>query len=193
MSRRNVRSVDPLSRPRLRVVRGEAPEPTEAPPERSDATDVLAGTLIDAFGDRVLFLFHRRLAGQTGDLPIIAVTAAGVHLVEPRSYPGKKVRASRDGSTFVIGGVRHTRIAEQMQQHAEALQATVSTGPIADATVHTSYCFVDGDLPLRPLEVAGVRVLSVRSTLRRLRAGGSLDERQVEALHRDLSRRLVRS
>ena len=29
--------------------------------------------------------------------------------------------------------------------------------------------------------------------LRRLRAGGPLDERQVEALHRDLSRRLVRS
>ncbi|MCL3836816.1 hypothetical protein [Aeromicrobium duanguangcaii] len=193
MSRKTVRSVDPLSRPQLRVVQGDGSQPTEPPPERADATDALAKILIDAFGDRALFLFHRRLAGQSGDLPIIAVTSSGVHLIEPRSYPGKKVRACRDGSTFVIDGVRHTRIAEQMQQHAEALQATVSTGPIPDADVHSSYCFVEGELPLRPLEVGGVRVLSVRSTLRRLRAGGSLDERQVEALHRDLSRRLVRS
>jgi hypothetical protein len=192
MSRRTVRSLDPLARPQLTVVRGDAAGVHEPDPERSDATDALGKTLIDAFGDRVLFLFHRRIPGQSGDLPIIAVTSTGVHLIEPRSYPGKKVRTSRDGSTFVIDGVRHTGIADQMLEHAEALQAAVSTGPLPDASVHTSYCFVDGELPLRLLEVGGVRVLSVRSTLRRLRAGGPLDERQVEALHRDLSRRLVR-
>lgn len=193
MSRRNVRSVDPLSRPRLTVVGGGATAESAAPAEHADVTDALATTLIDAFGDRVLFLFHRRIAGQTGDLPVIAVTATGVHLIEPRSYPGKKVRACRDGSTFVIDGVRHTRIAEQMQEHAEALQAAVSIGPLPDATVHSHYCFVDGDLPVRPLEVGGVRVLSVRGTLKRLRARGPLDERDVETLHRDLSRRLVRT
>lgn len=193
MSRRNVRSVDPLSRPRLTVVNGGATDEAGTTAASADVTDDLATTLIDAFGDRVLFLFHRRLAGQTGDLPVIAVTPTGVHLIEPRSYPGKKVRACRDGSTFVIDGVRHTRIAEQMQQHVEALQAAVSIGPLPDATVHSHYCFVDGDLPLRPLEVAGVRVLSVRGTLRRLRAKGPLDERDVETLHRDLSRRLVRT
>jgi hypothetical protein len=185
--------VDPLSRPRLTVVDGGATDEGAAPAEHADVTDALATTLIDAFGDRVLFLFHRRIAGQTGDLPVIAVTATGVHLIEPRSYPGKKVRACRDGSTFVIDGVRHTRIAEQMQEHAEALQAAVSIGPLPDATVHSHYCFVDGDLPVRPLEVGGVRVLSVRGTLKRLRARGPLDERDVETLHRDLSRRLVRT
>ena len=193
MSRRTVHSVDPLSRPRLTVVRGDAPEAPDQPTERADATDVLASILIDAFGDRVLFLFHRRIPGQTGDLPVIAVTSSGVHLIEPRAYPGKKVRACRDGSTFEIDGVRHTRLAEQMAEHAEALQAAVSTGPLPDAPVHTSYCFVEGELPMRPLEIDGVRVLSVRPTLRRLRSGGPLDERQVEALHRDLARRLVRS
>jgi len=193
MSRRSVRSVDPLSRPKLTVVRGESAEIPDQSTERADATEVLSSALIDAFGDRVLFLFHRRVPGQTGDLPVIAVTSTGVHLIEPRSYPGKKVRACRDGSTFEIDGVRHTRLAEQMAEHAEALQATVSTGPLPDAPVHTSFCFVEGELPMRPLEVDGVRVLSVRATLRRLRAGGPLDERQVEALHRDLARRLVRS
>jgi len=194
MSRRNVRSVDPLSRPRLTVVNGGATDDSTGAAEHADVTDALATTLIDAFGDRVLFLFHRRIAGQTGDLPVIAVTATGVHLIEPRAYPGKKVRACRDGSTFVIDGVRHTRIAEQMQAHVEALQAAVSIGPLPDVTVHSHYCFVEGDLPaLRTLEVGGVRVLSVRGTLRRLRAKGPLDERQVETLHRDLSRRLVRT
>ena len=106
MSRRTVRSVDPLSRPRLTVVRGDAADVPEQAPERADATDVLASILIDAFGDRVLFLFHRRIPGQTGDLPVIAVTSTGVHLIEPRGYPGKKVRACRDGSTFEIGSFR---------------------------------------------------------------------------------------
>src|SRR5690606_2896754 len=97
MSRRNVRSIDPLSRPTLTVVSGGASEGSTTGPSPADATDHLASTLIDAFGDRVLFLFHRRIPGQTGDLPVIAVTASGVHLIEPRSYPGKKVRACRDG------------------------------------------------------------------------------------------------
>lgn len=193
MSRRNVRSIDPLSRPTLTVVSGGASDESTTGTSSTDATDDLATTLIDAFGDRVLFLFHRRIPGQTGDLPVIAITASGVHLIEPRSYPGKKVRACRDGSTFVIDGMRHTRIAEQMQEHVEALQAAVSIGPLPDATVHSHYCFLDGKLPLRPLEVAGVRVLPVRRTLKQLRAKGPLDERDVETLHRDLSRRLVRS
>lgn len=193
MSRRNVRSIDPLSRPHLSVVNGGAPDESVRTPGHVDATDALAKTLIDTFGDRVLFLFHRRIPGQTGDLPVIAVTASGVHLIEPRSYPGKKVRASRDGSTFVIDGMRHARIAEQALDHAEALQAAVSIGPLPDVPVDTHYCFLEGVLPVRPLEVGGVRVLSVRGTLRRLRAKGPLDERQIETLHRDLSRRLVRS
>ena len=192
MSRRNVRSVDPLSRPQLTVVRGGAADDTEEP-ERDDATDVLATTLIDLFGDRVLFLFHRRIPGQTGDLPVIAVTSSGVHLIEPRSYRGKKIRAAKDGSTFVIDGVRHTRLADQMQEHAEALQAAIQTGPMPEAQVHTYFCFVNGKLPWRPLEVNGVRVHSVRGVLKRLRGGGPLDERDIEALHRDLARRLVRS
>ena len=193
MSRRNVRSVDPLARPRLTVVAGGAPDESVPHPEHADVTDALAKTLIDAFGDRVLFLFHRRIAGQTGDLPIIAVTSTGVHLIEPRSYPGKKVRASRDGTTFVIDGVRHTRIAEQALEHAEALQAAVQMGPLPEAVVDTHYCFVGGELPLRGLEVGGVKVLSVRATLKCLRSRGPLDERDIETLHRDLSRRLVRT
>ncbi len=201
MSRRTERSIDPLSRPHLTVVQGGGESTAKAerlgvdraPADRGDATDALATLLIDAFGDQVLFLFHRRIPGQGGDLPVIAVTSTGVHLIEPRSYPGKRIRTCRDASTFEIDGVRHTRIAEQMQDHAEALQAAVSMGPLPDVPVHTSYCFVGGELPLRPLEVAGIRVLSVRSTLKRLRGKGPLDERQVEALHRDLSRRLDRT
>ncbi len=193
MSRRIVRSVDPLSRPRLTIVKGGAPVEADQAARQPDATDALASALIDAFGDRVLFLFHRRVDGQPGELPVIAVTSTGVHLIEPRSYPGKKVRVSRDGGCLVIGGVRHARIAEQAQEHVEALQAAVALGPLPDVSVDTVFCFLDGDLPWRPLEVGGARLLSLRGTLRRLRAKGPLDERQIEMLHRDLARRLVRT
>jgi len=201
MSRPSLRSVDPLARPKLTVLQGgmdetDTTDTTPAPTRgeaRADVTDGLADLLIEEFGDQVLFLFHRRVPGQSGDLPIVAVTSLGVHLVEPRAYPGKKVRACRDGSAFVIDGMRHSRLAEQMQDHCEALQATVSTGPLSDAPVEASYCFVDGDLPWRPLEIAGFPVLSSRRLVKRLRGRGPLDERQVEALHRDLSLRLERT
>lgn len=187
---------DEPSRPHLRVVQGgvtpDDAAATEADEVRIDPTDTLAKALIEEFGDRLLFLFHRKVPGQTGDLPVIAVTPAGVHLIEPRSYPGKRIRACRDGSSFVIDGVRHSRLAEQMHDHGEALQAAISMGPLPDAAVHTSYCFLDGHLPWRPLEVAGHPVLSLRRTLKRLRDSGPLDDRQVETLHRDLSLRLSR-
>lgn len=194
MSRRIVRNEDRVSRPELTVVHGGAgAPPSDAPAGRAGATEVLARRLLDTFGEGILFLFHRRIPGPSGDLPIIAVGSDGVHLIEPRAYPGKRIRATPDGSAFLIDRVRHHRLAEQMQEHAEAIQAAVATGPLPEAPVHTSYCFVEGRLPWRPLEVDGVRVHSVSSLLRRLRARGPLDERDVEAVHRDLSARLLRS
>ncbi|GEM_PF-5659678 len=192
--------MDQPSRPNLTVVTGGAqsipvePKPATSRGEaRADVTDRLAGELINAFGDQVLFLFHRRTPGHGTDLPIVAVAANGVHLIEPRSYPGKKVRACRDGSAFVIDGMRHTQLAEQMREHSEALQAAVAIGPLPETPIHASYCFIDSNLPLGRLEVGGFRVNSVRGTLKTLRGRGSLDERQIEALHRDLSLRLERS
>lgn len=212
VNRPTAHSTDPLGRPRLTVLRGgiDGPTPAAAPlaasrtspelvvsaestaPARRDATEILAADLVEEFGDRVLFLFHRRAPGPGGDLPIIAVTSTGVHLIEPRSYVGRKIRACHDGSTFVIDGVRHTSIGDQMLDHGEALQAAIQTGPLPDAPISLAYCFVDGKLPWRTLEVDGIRALSTRQVIKRLRAKGPLDERQVEALHRDLSLRLPR-
>lgn len=184
------------SRPHLTVVQGgAATEASEAEAEqipRQDPAERVAGALIDEFGDRMLFLFHRRVAGLAGELPVVAVTSAGVHLIEPRAYDGRKVRTCADGSSFVIDGMRHSRLADQMLDRAEALQAAVATGPIPDAAVFTSYCFVDSDLPWRRMEVAGTPVLNLRSTMKRLRRRGTLGEREIEALHRDLSLRLPR-
>ena len=104
MSRRTVHSVDPLSRPRLTVVRGEAAaDPTPAP-ERADATDVLSTILIDAFGDRVLFLFHRRIPGQTGDLPVRqSETKLPEYQTFLKKYPAEKVFVDN------LNNVKHVR------------------------------------------------------------------------------------
>lgn len=177
------------------MVRGGAGDPANAGSsagERPDPTQSLGRILVRELADEVLFLFHRRVPGRFGDLPIVAVASTGVHLIEPRSYPGRRVRASRDGSAFVIDGVRHPAIAEAMADHGEALQAAVATGPLPTADMHAQYCFVDTDLPWRRLEVGGLRAVTPAQLVRRLRERGPLDEREVEALHRDLSRRLAR-
>ena len=200
MRRPHAHEPEQSSRPNLTVVTGGAQNIPAEPKAvvsrgeaRADVIDRLAGELIRTFGDQVLFLFHRRPPGQGTDLPIIAVAASGVHLIEPRSYPGKKVRACRDGSEFVIDGMRHRQLAEQMREHSQALQAAVAIGPLPDTPIHASYCFIDSNLPLGRLEVGGFRVNSVRGTLKSLRGRGPLNERQIEALHRDLSLRLERT
>lgn len=181
----------PMPRPRLTLVPGEVPG-TESQARASEPLDTVVDGLIQAFEDRVLYLFRRRLQGQAGMFPIIAVAASGVHLIEPRAYPGRQIRASDDGSEFLIDGVRFPRLTQTMSDNCDALQAALASGPRANVAMTAAYCMTEGRLPRRRFEVDGVPVFSVKRLTRHLGQRGPWDDRAREEIHLDLSRRLER-
>lgn len=175
--------------PRLTVVSNHGETEVEAV---DSPLELVSGELLRVLTDSVLFLTQRRVQGQSGVLPLIAVSATGVHLIEPRSWPGKRVRATRDGSDFVIDRVTVPHVAAQMSEACDALASVLSTGPHPEVTMWSSWCLTAGHLPPTRLEVDGVPVLTIRGLIRRLRQSGPYDEQARERIHVDLSRRLVR-
>lgn len=142
-------------------------------------------------GESVLFLFNRkRGTGRVGgDIDIIAISASGVWIIDPKKYAGKKIRASRARDMFIIDGRRRPQLAESMRRQIDAVTAGVRGGPIATAPVRAAYCFVGADLPWGSLVVDGVPALGMRGLVKALREQGPLDGDVRSRLHVDLSRR----
>jgi hypothetical protein len=150
-----------------------------------------AETLTRAVGDSALFLYNRRVGpGKVmGDIDIIAVAAAGVFVIDPKKYAGRKVRATRARDCFVVDGRRRPALAPSMRKHLGAVVQAVREGPLSTASVWAAYCFIGADLPFRRLVVDGVPALGLRGTSELLRQPGPLDARQRAILHADLGRR----
>ncbi|MEV7396691.1 nuclease-related domain-containing protein [Aeromicrobium sp. NPDC092404] len=142
-------------------------------------------------GDTVLFLFNRkRGTGRTsGDIDIIAIAPSGVWIIDPKKYVGKKVRANRAGTMFVIGGTRRPQLSESMRRQIEVVTAGVRSGPAPTAPVRAAYCFIGADLPWSSLTVDGVAALTMRGTVKALREPGPLGADERARLHADLSHR----
>jgi hypothetical protein len=149
-----------------------------------------AETLARTVGDSALFLYNRRVGpGARGDIDIIAVAAAGVFVIDPKKYAGRKVRATRARDCFVVDGRRRPALAPSMRRHLGAVVQAVREGPLSTASVSAAYCFIGADLPFRRLVVDGVPALGLRGTSELLRQPGPLDARQRAMLHADLGRR----
>lgn len=150
-----------------------------------------AEALTRAAGDTTLFLYNRRvgLGQERGDIDIIAVAPAGVFVIDPKKYAGRKVRANRARDSFVIDGRPRTALAPSMRRHFDAVAKGVRLGPVPLAAVFAAYCFIGADLPLRRLVVDGVPALGLRGTAELLRQPGPMGAEQRAILHADLSRR----
>lgn len=142
-------------------------------------------------GDSVLFLFNRkRGVGRTsGDIDIIAVAPSGVWIIDPKKYAGRKVRANRGGSMFIVDGRRKPELAESMRRQIDVVAAGVRGGPVPTAPVRAAYCFLGADLPWTSLTVDGVPALAIRGLVKALREPGPLDAHARTRLQADLSLR----
>ena len=140
-------------------------------------------------GDSVLFLFNRQLGSgrRDGDIDIIAIAASGVWIVDPKKYAGKKVRANRAGSMFIVDGRRRPHLAESMRRQIDAVTSAVRNGPVSTTPVRAAYCFVGADLPWTSLAVDGVPALAARGLVKALREPGPLDADARTKLQADLS------
>ena len=170
---------------------GEAPTTTVFARGAEGERDV-ADRLQNRFGGDVLFLWNRRLGPDVrgGDVDVVAVSAHGVVVIDPKNYRGRRVRATRDGDTFVVDGRRRPGLSASMRRQLDAVREAVAAGPRPSTPVDAAYCFLGADLPWRALSVDGVPALGIRGTIAMLEQPGPLGPEERDAVHRDLAMRL---
>ena len=186
---------DNHSRPALRVVKGGASDISDAaePDPEVQALDIVTDAITQACGDQALLLVERKPWGHTVPLPLVAIVASGVYLIDPLHFPNSRVRVNNEGLDFVVDGVLKPRIARTMDRNCDALSAAIETGPMPEVTMTAMYCLMQPRFGFMPKSVDGVDVVTLRGLIRHLKRKGDLDEQARESIHLDLARRLTRS
>jgi len=138
---------------------------------------------LEADGYRVLH--DRCIPGSLANIDHVVVGPTGVYVVETKSWSGA-VRV-RNGVIRVAG--RRSAVMEQVRREADAVAVAVPGTQVTPIV-----CVHRADLPLRRLEVDGVRVVGPKALLARLREGPvRLDLADVERLTAQLDARLPRA
>jgi hypothetical protein len=143
--------------------------------------DAIKRLLADT-GSNALFLVNRRLGAgrRDGDVDIVAVTPAGVTVIDVKRYKDAKVRVERHGGllserrdVLQIRGRDHSRLLDGLaKQIAAVTQALRAVDRFAEVPVTGALCFVDADLPLfGRLEARGYAIATAKGTAKALREG----------------------
>ena len=136
--------------------------------------------ILERAGDQALLMVNRRLGPgrRDGDIDIIAVTAAGVHVIDVKHYPSAKVTVERTGGLFgprteqlKVRGRDASGLLDSMEKQVAAARAALSAAAeFAVVPVSAAMCFVEADLPLTSTPVArGIQCLGPKQTGRWLR------------------------
>lgn len=132
---------------------------------------------------RALVLHDRRIPGRRANIDHIAVSPAGVLVIDSKRYKGKKVRVHNPllgSAKLLIGGSDKTALVDGLLAQIEVVAARLSgTG----VTVHGAFCFIDADLPLLGTPtIRGLPVLGPRGLAKRINCEGPLDDARIRAV-----------
>jgi hypothetical protein len=158
------------------------PEPasTAAFKKGAEGEEKAARRIVDASGPDVEFLLNRRLGPgrRDGDIDMIAISAAGVLVIDVKHYKDTKVEVRRSGGLFsqrveklYVGGRDRSTWLEGLHRQREAVIVALGDLDLAGTLpISAALCFVDGDLPMFDrLKVADVAIYGSRELGRRLK------------------------
>lgn|GEM_PF-169066 len=163
---------------------------TGAPGEQKvgQALDAIAG---------IIAIHDRRKPGTRSNIDHIAVTPAGVWVIDTKVRTGKKLEYRDEGGLLgrderlIVGGRDETRLVGDMAWQVETVQRA-GAELLSDTVVRPALCFVDATLGLfdrRPWTVRGVVVCWRASLPDLLLRPGHLDnQRMTEIAERIISR-----
>ncbi len=153
-------------------------------------------------GGDVTLLLNRRLGvGRTdGDIDLLAISAAGVHVIDIKHHKGATIEVRKSGGLLaprtehlIIGGRDRTSLLTSMHRQIEAVaSALAGLDRTTGLDIIPTLCFVDADLPLlRKLRVDGIEIRGSREMGKRLRsAKGPLSADERDMVHRRLAEAL---
>ena len=151
--------------------------------------EVVARVLETRCTEAVCLLHDRRIPGCRANIDHLAVTRAGVWVIDSKKYKGKvEIRRPLLGDARLIINRRdRSKLADSLAKQVVAVAAAVGSG----VTVRGAFCVVDAELPLiRTLTFRGYPLLRPRTLAKRLNVAGPLPDAEVRALATLLTERL---
>lgn len=146
----------------------------------------------------VLAVHDRRIPGSEANIDHVAVTSAGVLVIDAKNYAGRPRVDGYAGSDptprrLFIDGEEHTPLVYSMKHQVRVVETALlgdrlADGGQLDVPVRGILCFVGAGWQLvNGYLVGGVGITSCDGLAALLRVPGTLDEALVERVHRRLA------
>lgn len=158
--------------------------------------EALLGAGLDSLADRGVRLLHdRRIPRTRANIDHIAVSRAGVFVIDAKRHNGRphlrvdggflRARVER----LVVGSRDQTRLVEGMHKQVDLVSAALAAAGFSDLPVRGALCFVEADWPLigGSFVIEDVRVLWPKKLADQLTAGGPVSDAVADGAHRALA------
>jgi hypothetical protein len=123
-------------------------------------------------GEGFRILHDRQIPGSRANIDHLVIGPPGIYVVETKSLGGSL--QIRDNDVFVAGR-RRTKMIDEVKREALAVESALADEIAAHGrTVSPVICVHRADLPLLRSEVAGVRIVSGKDLVKRLREADHL-------------------
>jgi len=143
----------------------------------------------------VRVLHDRRIPRTKANIDHIAVSAAGVFVIDAKRYKGRPHLRVEGGlfrprvAKLVVGTRDQTRLVEGVHKQVDLVRAALEAAGLADVPVRGVLCFVEANWPLigGSFVIDGISVLWPKKLAEQLVATGPLDDAMTERVHRALA------
>ncbi len=168
------------------------PQSTTAWRTGARGEELLGRRLDELAGSGVRALHDRRIRGSRANIDHIAISSAGVFVLDAKRYKGRPTLRVEGGilrprtETLMVGGRRCNPLVEGMHKQLGLVQSVIGH----DVPITGMLVFIDADWPLigGDFVTRHVRVLWPRKATERILAPGPLTAQRVDELHRLLAK-----
>ena len=174
----------------------EEPQSTRAWDRGARGEELLTKRL-DALSDRGVLLPHdRRIPGSRANIDHMAVSAAGIFVIDAKCYAGRPHLRVEGGllrprtETLLVGRRDCTKLLAGMTRQTDLVRAVLARQPeFAGLPVRGMLCFVEADWPLigGAFTIGGVDVLWPAKAAEKITAAGPLPAKTVSEVHRHIA------
>jgi hypothetical protein len=155
------------------------------------------GRMLDGLADHGVRLLHdRRIPGTRANIDHIAISPAGVFVIDTKRYQGRPQLRVEGGllrprvEKLIVGRRDCTKLVEGVKKQVELVRAAmVPIDPAGSIPVTGILCFVDADWPLigGSFAISGIRVAWPKKTAELITDNGNANMEQVQAIQRELA------
>jgi len=179
----------------LILVVSDEPQSTTAWATGARGEELLGKRLDGLAGQGVRVLHDRRIPRTKANIDHIAVSAAGVFVIDAKRYKGRPQLRVEGGlfrprvEKLMVGTRDQTKLVEGVHKQIDLVRAVLEDAGLADIPVRGVLCFVEADWPLigGSCVIDGVDVLWPKKLAEHLVKAGPLDDAMTKRVHRALA------